>query len=611
LNSVTIEECNNTENIRNKLERNYRIWEAEKMSQSLLATVSKQLWRSHEQTKRLLSFFVPTSKFADTVNKEQREKEQQKLEVKSSDENQQGNAGNTGNTGNTGNAGGDDGKNESTYLIHQKIGLFAGPILFLLMMLFFSPEGLSPEGKAVLAITIWVATWWISEAIPIPATSLMPIFLLPLTGALPSGKVTAAYGDPNVFLFMGGFLIAIAMEKWNLHKRIALTIIDLMGTGTKQIILGFMIATGFLSMWISNTAAVMMMVPIGMAIAYQIGQVLVSSGEATMQDQIYFDKAIIIGIGYSGTIGGLGTLIGTPPLIILAANLDKIFGYQISFAGWMLFAMPIVALLLVGSWLYLVNIAFPMKIKSLPGGKKLIHQEKDKLGKASSEEKRVFAVFCFAAFMWITRAFFWGPDGLIYTIPNINDTMIAVFAGVLLFLIPAKEKGKFILDWTAAKELPWGILLLFGGGLAIASGFQESGLAAWIGSQLNVLEGASMLMMIIVTTILILVLTEFTSNTATATMILPILAVLALAINVHPLALMVPAVMAASLAFMMPVGTPPNAIIFSTGKISIGDMMRTGFWVNVVTIIVIVVAVYFYLPVAFDVDLSIFPNEWR
>jgi len=570
------------------------------MSQSLLATVSKQLWRSHEQTKRLLSFFVPTSKFADTVNKEQREKEEQKLKVKSTDNNQQ-----------QGNTGGDGGDKESPYRIHQKIGLFAGPLLFLLMMLFFSPEALSPEGKAVLAITVWVATWWITEAIPIPATSLMPVFLLPLTGALPSGKVTAAYGDPNVFLFMGGFLIAIAMEKWNLHKRIALTIIDLMGTGTKQIILGFMIATGFLSMWISNTAAVMMMVPIGMAIAYQIGQVLVSSGKATLQDQVHFDKAIIIGIGYSGTIGGLGTLIGTPPLIILAANLEKIFDYQISFAGWMLYALPIVVIMLIGTWLYLVNIAFPMKIKRLPGGRELIHQEKDKLGLASPEEKRVFAVFCFAAFMWITRTFFWGPDGLIFTIPNINDTMIAVFAGVLLFLIPAKEKGKFILDWTAAKELPWGILLLFGGGLAIASGFQESGLAAWIGSQLNVLEGASMLVMIIVTTILILVLTEFTSNTATATMILPILAALALAINVHPLALMVPAVMAANCAFMMPVGTPPNAIIFSTGKITIGDMIRTGFWVNIVTIIVIVAAVYFYLPVAFDVDLSIFPTEWK
>lgn len=585
------------------------------MSQSFLATVSDKLWKSHEQTKQLLSFIIPTKKFVDTVQKKNQFVKAEELDVSKlgevsteqqdkiqQDKIQQGNTGH-----------GQDGQKDDgpKYKTHQKLGLVFGPLLFILTMMFFNPETLSSEGRAVLAITLWVATWWITEAIPIPATSLMPIFLLPLTGALSSGKVTAAYGDQNIFLFMGGFLIAIAMEKWNLHKRIALTIIEFMGTGTKQIIFGFMVATGFISMWISNTAAVMMMVPIGMAITYQIGQAIKTSKEASLKDQYNFDKAMLIGIGYSGTIGGLGTLIGTPPLIILAANLDKLFDYEISFASWMMFAIPIVVLMLVGTWLYLVNIAFPIKIKNIPGGKELIHEEKAKLGPASHEEKLVFAVFCFAAFMWITRSFFWGPDGLIFTIPNINDTMIAIFAGVLLFLLPAKEPGVFILDWSAAKGLPWGILLLFGGGLAIAGGFQESGLAEWIGSQLNVLDGASLIAMIIVTTLLIMVLTEFTSNTATATMILPILAALALAINVHPLALMVPAVMAANCAFMMPVGTPPNAIIFSTGRITIGNMMTAGFWVNLVAIAIIVLSVYFYLPLVFDIDLSVFPTNWR
>lgn len=603
------------------------------MSQSFLASVSNSLWKSHDDTKRLLSFFLPTKKvaLAERVRAEEVRKKEAKANTRPADgleaeatylnatsvtvDANQSTSG-SGNSSNKQpniefNEDDFDEDNNQGYKIHQKIGLAVGPALFLAMMLFFHPAGLSPEGKAVLAITLWVATWWVTEAIPIPATSLLPIILLPMTGALSSGKVTSAYGDPNIFLFMGGFLIAIAMEKWNLHKRIALTIISVMGTSTKQIILGFMVATGFLSMWISNTAAVMMMVPIGIAITYQIGQSIKADDMVNRKDQSNFDKAMIIGIGYAGTIGGLGTLIGTPPLIILAANLEKLFDYQISFASWMFFAIPIVVLMLAGTWAYLVNIAFPMKIKHIPGGRELVRDEMKKLGPASHEEKLVFAVFCFAAFMWITRAFFWGPDGLIFTIPNINDTMIAVTAGVMLFLLPAREKGKFILDWSAAKALPWGILLLFGGGLAIASGFQESGLAEWIGNQLNVLEGASLLMMIIATTILIMVMTEFTSNTATATMILPILAALALAIDVHPLALMVPAVMAANCAFMLPVGTPPNAIIFSTGRITIINLITAGFWVNLVAIIVIALSVYFYLPIVLGVDLSIFPAMWR
>ncbi|KIL46748.1 SLC13 family permease [Jeotgalibacillus soli] len=537
------------------------------------------LWNSHRKTKQLLFFSLPTKKGKESLNVRQ-------------------------------DAIDTEPEKQPSYKTAQKVGLIVGPLLFILFAFFISLEGLSTEGRMVLATTLWVATWWITEAIPIPAASLLPIILLPMTGALEGGAVTASYGDPIVFLFLGGFMIALAMEKWNLHKRIALNIIAIVGTSTSNIVLGFMLATAFLSMWVSNTAAVMMMLPIGTAITYQVGQALKNSKENYANEQEKFDKALIFAIGYAGTIGGLGTLIGTPPNIILAGIVEQLYGIQISFAGWMLFAFPVVVILLFGSWLYLIKIAHPIKLKRLPGGKELIQAEKKKLGKMSYEELMVSLVFFFAAFMWITRTFLW-EGGNFIDIPGISDTMIAMIAAVLLFIIPASGMGGRILDWTVAKDVPWGILLLFGGGLAIAAGFRETGLASWIGGQLTVLEGVNFIIIIIAATGLVLFLTEITSNTATATMILPVLAALALAINVHPYALMVPAAMAANCAFMLPVGTPPNAIIFATGKIKISEMVKNGWWVNLLAWVLIVGAVYFLIPLLWGIDLTVFPDEFR
>ncbi|KZO00246.1 SLC13 family permease [Pseudobacillus badius] len=487
----------------------------------------------------------------------------------------------------------------------QWIGFLLGPVLFFAILLFFSPAGLNPEAKAVLAITVWIAVWWITEAIPIPVTSLLPLILMPLTGALDGDAAAAAYGDPIIFLFLGGFMIAIAMEKWNLHQRIAMNIVSFLGTGSKRIVLGFMVATGFLSMWVSNTAAVMMMVPIGTAITYQAAQIVKQTGDRTI-DIRGFEKAVIFGIGFAGTIGGLGTLIGTPPNIILAAAIKNLYGVTISFADWLFLAAPVVLILLILSWLYLVNIAFPIKFKELPGGAELIREEKQKLGKMSSEEKWVMAVFLFAAFMWITRTFIWQEF-----IPGISDAMIAILAGVLLFILPSRQKGGALLDWSVARDLPWGVLLLFGGGLAIASGFSETGLAKWIGEQLMVLEGLSMLLVVVFVTAFVLFLTEITSNTATATMIMPVLASLALALNLHPFVLMMPAAMAANCAFMLPVGTPPNAIIFATGKIKINEMVRAGFWINIIAIVFITIAMYVMMPMIFNVDITSFPENFK
>src|SRR5699024_10127880 len=358
----------------------------------------------------------------------------------------------------------------------QLIGLIAGPLLFVLTLLFVHPEGLSSEGLAVLASTIWIAIWWMTEAIPIPATSLLPIILFPLTDGLDIGATTSSYGDDTIFLFMGGFMIALTMEKWNLHRRIALTIISLVGTNTNRIVLGFMVATGFLSMWISNTATAMMMVPIGLAIIYQVSDALKSRPDIdTSKENFGFGKALMLGIAYSASLAGIGTLIGTPPNTLLAGAVDKMYGIELSFAKWMLFGVPLAWLFIILAWIYLVKVAYPPKFKELPGGKEVIQKEKGKLGVASYEEKVVFLIFTLTAFAWISRPFILNELNA-----GIDDTVIALTSAVILFAIPAKnKKGDTLLDWNTALKLPWGILLLFGGGLAIAAGFVESGLSEW------------------------------------------------------------------------------------------------------------------------------------
>ncbi|WP_447529503.1 SLC13 family permease [Vreelandella sp. TE19] len=549
-------------------------------------TLWGQLWHYHHQAKNLLLCALPTSSAPGAPHGGSGAPEQPE-----------------------GGEPGNQPPRPPAYNKAQTVGLVLGPLLFALTIMFFQPEDLSFEARMVLATTLWVAVWWVTEAIPIPATSLLPIILLPITGALDGGAVTAAYGNPIVFLFLGGFMIALAMEKWDLHKRIALTIISILGTSINSIVFGFMAATGFLSMWVSNTASVMMMLPIGTAIVYQVTQELnKTEGDHSVEIE-KFSKALIFGVGYGGTIGGLGTLIGTPPNIILAAVVSELFGYEVSFAGWLMFAFPVVVVLLVIGWLMLTRFIYPMNLGHLPGGKALIKKEMDALGRTSFEEKAVLAVFLMAAFFWITRSFLW--QGQIINIPGISDTMIAIAAAVALFLIPSPNKGGCLLDWDIARDVPWGILLLFGGGLAIAAGFNSSGLAAWMGDQMSVLEGANFLLVILLSTAMVLYLTEITSNTATATMILPVLASLALALNVHPFVLMVPAAMAANCAFMLPVGTPPNAIIFATGKITIVEMVRNGFWLNIIALLLIVAATYFLLPVLWGIDLTTYPDAFR
>lgn len=547
------------------------------MNRTWVASAWELLWEKHDQTKELLSFFVkPTEKVKNQNNTNGQSQTQKNL--------------------------------PRSYKPAQFTGLILGPALFVLTLLFFSPEGLSPEARAILASTLWIATWWITEAIPIPATSLLPIILFPLTGGLDIGPTTSSYGDGTIFLFMGGFMIALAMEKWNLHKRIALTIISIIGTSTQRIVLGFMVATGFLSMWISNTATAMMMMPIGLAIIYQVSEALKDNTSIdTSPENFGFGKAMMLGIAYSASLGGIATLIGTPPNTILAGVVNQLYGVEISFALWMLFGVPIAWVYIVIAWFYLVKIAFPMKIKDLPGGRKVIQDEKKALGVPSFEEKAVLVVFVLAAFSWISRTFL-----LSKWIPAIDDTIIAMTAALILFIIPSRSKqGDYVLDWGTAVKLPWGILLLFGGGLAIAAGFVETGLAEWIGQQLAGLGGINMFVILIVVTALVIFLTEITSNTATATMMYPIMASLALALGVHPYGLMIAAGVAASCAFMLPVATPPNAVVFGSGYIKITDMAKAGFWLNIVGIILIPLTIYFLLPTFWGIDLTVFPENLK
>ena len=489
----------------------------------------------------------------------------------------------------------------------NRIGAIAGPVVFLAILLFFHPEGLSPAANAVLASTAWIAIWWITEAIPIAATALLPIILFPLTGALQLQATTMAYGHRYIFLYIGGFLLAIAIEKWGLHKRIALNIIHLIGTNVTSIILGFMIATAGLSMWISNTATSVMMLPIGMAIISQL-----RDNPATIVDENKeFGKALMLSVAYSASIGGMATLIGTPPNLVLAGVVRELYDVEISFYQWLLFGLPISMILLVLCWFYLTRIAFRFKEKAFPGGRAEIKRQLESYGSMSFEEKSVLAVFVMTATAWICRSF---VQKQLELLPRLDDTIIAMAAGLTLFLLPASKSGdtrKRLLLWRDTRNLPWGIILLFGGGMALAEGFKSSGLAEWIGGQMTLLDGVSLVFLVLFLIAAVNFLTEITSNIATTSMLLPILAPMALAIDVHPFLLMVSATVAASCAFMLPVATPPNAVVFGSGHLRIPDMVKTGIWMNIVSIFLLSVFVYFVLPLVWKLDPMVFPLEWK
>ncbi len=470
-------------------------------------------------------------------------------------------------------------------------GLFAGPLIFLIIYFGIRPEGLSTAGTGVLAVTLWMAIWWVTEAIPIAVTALLPIFLFPLTGAMDISNTTAAFGHKYVFLYLGGFILAVAIEKWNLHKRIALYIIAFMGVRPSMIIMGFMIATAFLSMWISNTATSVMMLPIGMAVVSQFQR---------MPDEPLngpFGKALMLSIAYSASIGGIATLIGTPPNLVFAGVVKEYYGIEISFAQWMILGLPVSAILLVVCWYYLTHLAFKIKELEWDGGQQEVLHLKKSLGNPGKEERLVFIVFLSTATLWIFRSL------IEKLIPGLDDTVIAMIAGISLFIIPSSKEGTPIIQWEDSVKIPWGIILLFGGGMALAEAFKFTGLALWIGSQITMLDGISLFVFLLILISGVNLLTELTSNLATTAMLLPVLVPVAASMNVAPLYLLVGATLAASCAFMLPVATPPNAVIFGSGYLRIPDMVKAGLVMNILSIIIITFLIYFFLSVFWDISI--------
>jgi sodium-dependent dicarboxylate transporter 2/3/5 len=494
------------------------------------------------------------------------------------------------------------------------IGFFLGPIVFALMLLLPAPEGMKIEAWRVAAVTAFMAIWWITEAIPIPATSLMPIALFPLLGVMKSSAATAPYANHLIYLFMGGFFLAVTMERWNLHRRIAIHTIRMVGTSPARMIMGFMLATAFLSMWVSNTATAMMMVPIGLAVIQQATGFDSDTLRACPHagPEFNFGKGLMLGVAYAASIGGVATIIGTPPNTIMVGMIEKMFGVQIGFGQWMMFGVPLSAVMLLIAWVLLTRVLFPTGGMELAGGKQIIEQELHKLGPMKSEEKKIVIVGCFVATFWLARGFMKDIDFIMNIMPNfgyIHDATIGILGALILFAIPTNfKKGEFLLDWKTAVKIPWDVILLFGGGLAIANGFAKTGLAAFIASQLGGLEGASILVFVGAVVLITIFLTEITSNTATATLLVPIMGSAAIAMGVHPFATIIGACVAASFAFMLPVATPPNAVIFGSGCVTIKQMAKAGLWLNIVGTILITVFVVYILPILWGVDLNTLPS---
>ncbi|WP_421811511.1 SLC13 family permease [Flagellimonas sp.] len=386
-------------------------------------------------------------------------------------------------------------------------------------------------------------------------------------------------------------ILAITIEKWNLHKRIALQIIKTIGTNMYTIVLGFMVATAFLSMWISNTATTVMVLPMAISIVKQ----LKDNPDTPEDENKVFSKLLMLAIAYAASIGGIATLIGTPPNLVFAGFVQKTYGVDISFWQWMKFGLPVASVLLVLAWLYLTRIAYPLRKARFPGGKKEIIRLLAELGPLGKEEKMVLLVFVLTAFCWITRSFL-----LQKFIPNIDDTIIAIASAIVLFIIPANRSGEPLIKWNEAVRIPWGIILLFGGGMAIAKGFQDTGLATYLGGQMTFFDGLPLFVLLLLVITCVNFLTEVTSNLATTAMMLPVLAPLALTLGINPYLLMVACTSAASCAFMLPVATPPNAVVFGSGYLRIPDMVRTGFLMNMLSIIIMALAVYFFLPIIMD-----------
>lgn len=485
--------------------------------------------------------------------------------------------------------------------IRQKVGLILGPTLFVLFWVTGPPENLGSEAWMTAGIALWMAAWWMTEAVPIPIASLLPLFLFPVFGIASINDASSPYANPLIYLFMGGFVLALGLERCGLHKRIALSVLNKVGTKPSAIIGGFMLASAALSMWVTNTATCMMMLPIAISV------VRLAEGKIGEEKLTDFAPALMLGIAYASTIGGYGTLIGTVPNALFAGFMLETYGVEIGFLEWMAVGMPIVLIGLPITFWILTRVVFKLGTHQIEGMRELIDAGLAGLGRPSRDEKAVSLIFGMVVVLWITRPLF--ADA----IPGLSDTGIAILGAVLLFVVPGESKDggwdyRFLMDWNMAKTIPWGILVLFGGGLSLASAIDNTGLAVWIGGMISGVSVFHVFWVMLAVVLLVVFLTELTSNTATTAAFLPVMASLSLGIGENPLLLAIPVTLAASAAFMLPVATPPNAIVFGSGYVSISQMSKAGMWLNVAFTILTSVSAYFLVQWFFGVELGQLPT---
>jgi solute carrier family 13 (sodium-dependent dicarboxylate transporter), member 2/3/5 len=475
----------------------------------------------------------------------------------------------------------------------KKIGLILGPAFFALILMLPPVAPLSSEAWRAIAMAAWMLTWWITEALPLPVTALLPMVLMPILGLADPKKAMSNYSDPIVYLFMGGFVIALAMERWGLHRRIALNILRLTGTNANGIIFGFFLATALISMWISNTATTIMMLPMALSVVALIDQGEKKKDHLGMRN---FALTLMLGVSYASSIGGIGTLIGTPPNVVFAAQMKELFGKSIGFGQWMGVGVPYAICLLVIAYFIITFLVYPNGLGKIQGAKERILAELEQLGPMSRGEKFTAFVFCFAAIGWmfkipIEKALPWLP---------LDESIVAILAALLLFVVPIRwgKDLEFALKWEDASRMQWGILLLFGGGLSLASALSGTGIIDLIGKQFAGGNGSSWLFLLGLVAVTVF-LTELLSNVALVMVFIPVIGAVAKGMGMDPVALCIPVTLAASSGFMMPMSTPPNAIVFSSGYVTVGQMMRAGFWLNLVSILLMTILCKLLIPVFF------------
>ncbi|MBL9189480.1 MAG: DASS family sodium-coupled anion symporter [Opitutaceae bacterium] len=467
---------------------------------------------------------------------------------------------------------------DARYGLRQWVGWLLGPGGLLLTLLVPPPAGLSPEGWRTAGAAWLMAVFWICETVPIPVTALLPLALFPALGLGDIRDTAAPFANPVIYLFLGGFLIALAMQRWGLHRRVAINLIGAMGTRPSRLVAGFLLASALVSMWVSNTATALMMLPIALSIV----QLLPAAGRES-PGQKNFTTALLLSVAYGATTGGMATLIGTPPNALLAAYVSKVYGFNIGFGEWMLLGVPVMLVTLPVVYLVLTRVSFKLDGGEIPGMTALIARERAELGAWSRGEIAVLVVFVLTALGWVFQPL------LARAVPMLSDTTIAIAGGLLLFMIPINlRRGEFVMNWESAKGLPWEVLLLFGGGLSLAGNIEKHGLSRYLGALCGGLEGIPTIAIVAVICFGILMLTELTSNTATAATFLPIAAALAVSLGENPLLFLIPTALAANCSYMLPVGTPPNAIVFGSGHITLPQMARAGMWLNVLLVPIIV-----------------------